>query len=101
MVLALFGGSLLIASLDFSSSSQSTGNPDKEKSKHFNIYAYSKFLADRSFLVGMNQGDNVEVNLTEEAAEEEENAFERLINEVSYQNLRNHSLKTRERILTE
>lgn len=48
----------------------------------------------------VNQKDSVEINLIEEV-EKEEDSFECLINEVSYQNLRNHSLKTREKTLAE
>lgn len=62
--------------------SQSTWNPE-EKSKHFTIYAYSKFQADQSFLLGMYQGYNVEVNLREEAAAAEKNAFEHFIDWIS------------------
>lgn len=50
----------------------------------------------------VNQGDDDEVNLTEEAENvDEEDAFERLINEFSFQNLRNHSLTKWENILPE
>lgn len=61
-----------------------------------------------STLTSVNQKDSVEINLLIRMqtnligeVEKEEDSFECLINEVSSQNIRNHSLKTREKTLAE
>lgn len=47
------------------------------------------------------RGRSFEVNLTEGAEKMEEDALEHLINDLSFQNLRNNSLTTQKRIFTE